>query len=195
MTPQAKFAIDLLNKKNDTEKYSGYYVELGAFHSFNGSNTYHLEKDYGWKGVAFDVVKEFVDEYNENRDNPCLLHDALTFDYLSYFKENNYPQQIDFLQVDVDAGYNEEGDPVGNAAQTLLALIALPLNTYRFSVITFEHDALMYYQNIDVREAQRVLLSSLGYKLVVRNNYEDWWVDPKVIPLSIFREHIHASVL
>lgn len=195
MTPQAKFVIDLLNKKHDTEKYEGYYVELGAFHSFNGSNTYHLEKDYNWKGVAFDVVPEFVEEYNANRTNACILHDALTFDYLTFFKENNYPQQIDFLQVDVDAGYNSMGDPVGNPAQTLLALIALPLNTYRFSVITFEHDALMYYQNIDMREAQRVLLTALGYKLVVRNNYEDWWVDPKVIPLEVFREHISASVL
>lgn len=195
MTPEAKFVIDLLNKKNNTDKYSGYYVELGAFHSLNGNNTYHLEKDYGWKGVAFDVVPEFVEEYNSNRDNPCILHDALTFDYLTYFKENNYPTQIDFLQVDVDAGYNDLGDPVGNPAQTFLALIALPLNTYRFSVITFEHDALMYHQNIDMREAQRVLLTSLGYKLVVRSNYEDWWVDPKVIPLSVFRDFIRADVL
>jgi hypothetical protein len=124
-----------------------------------------------------------------------VLHDALTFDYLSYFKDHNFPKQIDFLQVDVDAGYNESGDPVGNAAQTLLALIALPLNIYRFSVITFEHDALMYHQNISVREAQRVILTALGYKLVVRNNYEDWWVDPQVIPLSVFRDHIKAEVL
>lgn len=195
MTEQARFVIDLLNKKNNTNDYSGYYVELGAFHSFNGSNSYHLEKEYGWKGMALDVIPDFVDEYNSNRDNPCILHDALTFDYLSYFKENNFPKQIDFLQVDVDAGYNELCEPVGHPAQTLLALLALPLNTYRFSIITFEHDALMYHQNIEVREAQRTILTSLGYKLVVRNNYEDWWVDPNIIPLSVFRDFIRADVL
>lgn len=195
MTEQARFVIELLNKKNKTSNYSGYYVELGAFHSFNGSNTYHLEKEYNWKGVAFDVIPNFVKEYNENRVNSCILHDALTFDYTTYFKENNFPRQIDFLQVDVDAGYDEKGDPVGNAAQTLLALLAIPLNTYRFSIITFEHDALMYHENINVREAQRVILTALNYKLVVRNTYEDWWVDPEVIPLSIFRDFISANVL
>jgi hypothetical protein len=46
MTEQANFVISLLNKVNNTETYAGCYVELGAFHSFNGSNTYHLEKDY-----------------------------------------------------------------------------------------------------------------------------------------------------
>jgi hypothetical protein len=148
MTDQARFVIDLFNKKNNTTTYSGYYVELGAYHSFNGSNTYHLEKEHAWKGVALDVIQTFVDEYNSNRDNPCILHDALTFDYRSYFEQNNFPQQIDFLQVDVDAGYDEMCEPVGHPAQTLLALLALPLNTYRFSVITFEHDALMYHQNI-----------------------------------------------
>jgi hypothetical protein len=76
--------------------------------------------------------------------------------------------------VDVDAGYDSLGNPVAHPAQTLLALLALPLNTYRFSVITFEHDALMYHENINMREAQRVILTALGYKLVVRNNYEDW---------------------
>jgi hypothetical protein len=50
---QELFVIDVLEQKKH-----GYYVELGAFNSKLGSNTYHLEKDYLWEGVSFEVVDE-----------------------------------------------------------------------------------------------------------------------------------------
>jgi hypothetical protein len=195
MERQTEFVINILNKNYNTSYYSGYYVELGSRHYLEGNNTYVLEKEYNWKGVGFDIIPEFVEEYNKKRNNPCMLHNALTFDYLKYFKENNFPKQIDFLQVDVDSGYDEKGNPIGNAAETLLGLISLPLSEYRFSIITFEHDANMHHPNIQVREAQRVILSALGYKLVFRDHFEDWWVDPNIIPISVFREFMHAPVL
>jgi hypothetical protein len=45
---QENFVLSLLNEKRE-----GYYVELGASHSTNGSNTYRLETEYDWKGVSF----------------------------------------------------------------------------------------------------------------------------------------------
>jgi len=189
-TREEEFVINMLNGKRD-----GYYVELGAFHSKNGNNTYTLEKEYGWKGVAFDIVDHSVKEYNENRSNPCLLEDATTFDYRKYFEENNFPKQIDFLQVDVDSGYDREGNSVVSPYQSLWALLNVPLTTYRFSVITFEHDAIIEYKNIPMRDAQREILHSLGYKMVGRSTHEDWWVDPKVIPYNHFKNYWHVSVL
>ena len=62
-------------------------------------------------------------------------------DLIKYFKENNYPEQIDFLQVDIDAGYTPEGRPKGSPYYSLHGLLAIPLNLYRFTLITFEHDA------------------------------------------------------
>lgn len=184
---QEQFVLDLLKYKKE-----GYYVEVGAHHSKIISNTYYLETDYNWKGLSLEIEEERRKEFNDNRKNPCL-GDALDFNYLSYFEENNFPKQIDYLSVDIDAGYTEKGDALGNPYLTLHGLISVPLNKYRYSIITFEHDAQIVYNNKGMREAQREILSSLGYKLVVRDWHEDWWVDPNTIPYLDYREKFRMS--
>ena len=183
LTNQEDFILKLLDYKRE-----GYYVELGAFHSKNGSNTYMLEKEYDWKGVSFEIETDRRTEFNENRSNPCMGN-ALDFNYISYFEEKGFPKQIDYLQLDIDAGYDTNGRPVGNHYLTLHGLLAVPLNTYRFTIIMFEHDANMYWRNIAMRDAQREILDSLGYSLVVRTESEDWWVDPKAISLIDYRQY------
>ena len=177
---QENFTLDLLK-----EKTNGYYVELGAFHSKECSNTYYLENDYDWTGVSFEVMEDRLKEFNDNRKNPCY-GDALTFDYRKYFEENNFPKQIDFLQVDIDNGGNEYNTQYAG----LRALIALPLNVYRFNVITFEHDTNMYFKNSTIRDIQREILDSLGYVLVVRDIHEDWWVDGTKFHIDEYRKYL-----
>jgi len=183
ISAQEEFVLDLLENKK-----GGYYVELGAFHSKNGSNTNKLENEFEWKGVSFEIKDELRKEFNENRSNPCM-GDALDFNYISYFEENLFPKQIDYLQVDIDSGYRLDGRPDGSAYTSLHGLLAVPLNSYRFTVITFEHDANMYWRNIAMRDVQREILDSLGYSIVVRTESEDWWVDPNVIDLESYRKH------
>ena len=171
---QDQFAIDMLNGKRD-----GFYLEIGAYHSSNISNTHMLEKEYGWSGVSFEIEPDRVEEFNLNRSNKCYLADATTFDYESLLDRLNAPKQIDYLQVDIEP-----------ATSSLQALLALPLEKYRFSTITFEHD--LYADptnNMDVKNKQKEVLSGLGYKLVRENvtepfhglPFEDWWIDPRVI--------------
>jgi hypothetical protein len=186
---QEKFVIEIFNGKKD-----GVYVELGAFDSKLGSNTFYLESDYDWSGVSFEVSEDRKLEFQTNRKNPCF-GDALEFNYISYFENNNFPKQIDYLQVDIDGGYQEDGRPFGNHYLSLLGLISLPLTQYRFSIITFEHDANMYFRNSAMRDAQREILDSLGYALVVREKHEDWWVDPAVFPINDFRKYLRWETL
>jgi hypothetical protein len=190
ISDQEHFVLELLNKKE-----KGYYVELGAAHSVKGSNTYRLETEFGWNGVSFEIVPELHKEVSENRKNPCILGDATKFDYIKYFEENSFPNQIDYLQVDIDAGYQINGRPAGNHYTSLHGLIAVPLNKYRFTVITFEHDANMYWRNTAMRDAQREILDSLGYSLVVRQMHEDWWVDPEVVDLERYRKYFRWDTL
>ena len=183
ISAQEEFVLDLLENKK-----GGHYVELGAFHSKNGSNTNKLENEFDWKGVSFEIKEDLRKEFNDNRSNPCM-GDALDFNYISYFEENLFPKQIDYLQVDRDSGYKPDGRPDGSAYTSLHGLLAVPLNSYRFTVITFEHDANMYWRNIGMRDVQREILDSLGYSLVVRTESEDWWVDSSVIDLASYRKH------
>jgi hypothetical protein len=184
ITDQERFIIDILNKKKN-----GHYVELGAAHYSNGNNTWQLEQEYDWSGVSFEIIDSMKDEFNLNRKNPCF-GDALNFNYVDYFEKNNFPKQIDYLQVDIDAGYDLYGRPVGNNHWTLQGLIAIPLNLYRFTLITFEHDANMYWRNTSIRDAQREILDSFGYSLVQRSFHEDWWVDSKVIHHGEYRDYL-----
>lgn len=183
ISAQEEFVLEILENKK-----GGHYVELGAFHSKNGSNTNKLENEFGWKGVSFEIKEDLRKEFNENRSNPCM-GDALDFNYISYFEENLFPKQIDYLQVDIDSGYRLDGRPDGSAYTSLHGLLAVPLNSYRFTVITFEHDANMYWRNVAMRDVQREILDSLGYSIVVRTESEDWWVDPNVIDLESYRKH------
>lgn len=171
------------NKKN------GFYVEIGGSHSSENSSTYNLETHYDWQGFAIEIVPELQKEYSENRKNPCVLGDAMKFNYLKHFDENNFPKQINFLSVNIDPGYNDKtGRMAGNPAQSLLGLIALPLNIYRFTTIIFEHDSLQHYKNESIRDAQREILDALGYSLVFRGWAEDFWVDPNIIPYSEYKK-------
>jgi hypothetical protein len=170
---QESFVLNCLN-----EKTNGFYIEIGSNDPFAWNNTYLLETKYGWSGVAFEIQQSLVDSYNNNRKNKCIQADATKFDYLNYFKENNVPQRIDYLQLDIEP-----------ASQTLAAMYALPFNEYRFSVITFEHDLYADKNNLLIKSESAEFLKRNGYRLAVENVndgieeriFEDWWIDPVVV--------------
>ena len=172
---QDMFVLSILDGKKN-----GTYVEIGGDHGVIISNTYLLETEFDWKGVSFEIDQSKVEGYNSIRDNKCICADAIQFDYKKFFKENNYPKQIDYLQVDIEPAW-----------QTLNALKALPLDEYRFSVITYETD--LYKDGPDAGEEAMEILLSHGYELVVRNvanqnnPYEDWYVDPTVVDPEIVK--------
>jgi hypothetical protein len=180
------FVLNLLDNKT-----GGYYVELGAFHSTIGSETNRLERDHAWNGVSFEIVPELHAEFISNRKNPCILGDARTFDYVSYFKENNFPKQIDFLQVDIDAGYEPSTGRAIDPYCSLQGLMAIPWNHYRFSVITFEHDFAMNIHAAAQRDAVREIMLGYDYFLAGRLPHEDWWFDPSAIEFNHAQKYFH----
>lgn len=181
---QDMFVLTMLNGKKN-----GTYLEIGAFDPIFISNTYLLEKDFGWTGVSIDIEPPVEKLFHEKRKSTFLLSDALAIDYRDLFQKNNLPKQIDYLSIDIEP-----------KTQTLECLKKLPLDTYRFSVITYETD---YYDSEEgrdvaerVRNESRELLLSHGYELVVGNIantgphdvFEDWYVDPKIIDTKIIAQ-------
>ena len=174
---QDMFVLTMLQGKKN-----GVYVEIGADQPRVISNTYLLESEFNWTGVSFELDSDKVDYFNTIRENKCLAEDATDFDYDLFFNEKDYPEQIDYLQLDIDP-----------AEGTLKALRKLPLEEYRFSVITYETD--VYSAGADIQDEQIHILESQGYQLVVKNvkcegnPYEDWWVDPAVVPEYIWKPY------
>jgi len=162
--------------KLNRDKREGYYVEIGAGHYQNGNNTYVLEKEYGWKGVSIDNSEKLVEIFNQNRSNPCILGDGTTFDWDTYFKENNFPETIDFLSIDIDS--------ITHKYANLLALLNLPITRKRFNVIAIEHAAGIHYELEECQKLQRSILVNLGYSLVVRGHTDDIWTNETMDSLN-----------
>ena len=174
---QDMFVLSMLNGKRN-----GVYVEIGADQPRVISNSYLLEKDFDWVGVSFELDGDKVIYFNSIRRNKCLCEDATTYDYKFLFEDRNFPKQIDYLQLDIDP-----------AEGTLAALKALPLDDYRFSVITYETD--VYSSGADIQDEQIEILESHGYQLVAKNvkcegnPYEDWWIDPAIVSENVWKPY------
>jgi hypothetical protein len=201
---------------------NGTFLEIGGYHPVNYSNTYLLEKHFDWAGTSIDIIdsgqKAWQEFYNNIKDvswpscptsikdlpihiqqelqethnhdrhvhpnswpiaRPCtsfICADAVDYDYLAL------PRRFDYLQIDIDP-------PTGN-----LNVLKKIVNTHRFSVVTFEHDA---WRNTDetkqVMHESRKIFQQNGYELVVNNVtsgnsnfvFEDWYVDPTVVPKHV----------
>jgi hypothetical protein len=71
---------------------------------------------------------------------------------------------------------------------------SIPFDLYRFAVITYEHDH--YTDSTSTfREKSRKYLQELGYVMVVgdisadkNSSYEDWWVHPELVDVSILSQ-------
>jgi hypothetical protein len=55
------------------KRTGGYFVDVGAGDGRTHSNTYVLEKDYGWTGVLIDANPAYVGPLKEYRRSPSVL--------------------------------------------------------------------------------------------------------------------------
>lgn len=181
---QDMFVLTMLDGKRN-----GTYLEIGAFSPTFISNTCLLDKKFGWNGISIDINPQTQSQFIGTRNCQFVLQDALTIDYKSLLKGSNMPNQIDYLQIDIEPQSN-----------TLSCLKLLPLNDYRFSVITYETDfydpSVTREESLKNREESRQILLSHGYEMVVGNicnvstndPFEDWYVDPTVIPSELIQK-------
>ncbi len=169
-------------------KRNGHYLEIGGHVPISNNNTYMLCKEFGWSGNTVEYDPSHFPHWLASRpDSNLTIADALKLDYENAMLQWFGPSvsRIDYLQLDIDPSFN-----------TLCVLKKLPLEKYRFSVITFETD--VYAGDVRARDESRAILSSLGYELVARDvcvyfgpagpdpiPFEDWWVDPLAIDAAM----------
>lgn len=159
----------------DNNSLKNHYVEVGAGWPIKINNTYLLEHTHKWHGLSIDFDQKMVEDFNKVRKNECLFMDATKIDYTELFISSLIPNEIDYLSLDIDPAY-----------QTLLVLALMPFETYKFKIITFEHDS--YRNGSLIKVVARLLLRKYGYLCVYKNvnaigfgNYEDWWIHPEYI--------------
>jgi len=167
---QDQFATNILDFKKN-----GYCVDIGSCHSIISNNTYYFQS-LNWKSITVEIQSIYNESYASRRNGIHLNANALEVDYKKIFEDYKFPKNIDYLSLDIDA-------------LSIDVLKILPLDNYRFKVITLEHDGYLYGDKY--RSEQRSILSSYGYLLLCSNVYveqpgyegkeypfEDWWIDP-----------------
>ena len=157
---QSQFCQDLwvdnvLNKKNN-----GYFIDLGCYEYKNINNSYFLEKERNWKGLAVEIEERFKNEWIENRPNTIFLNeDATKIDYEMVLEKNNFPKEIDYLSIDLEP-----------ALISIQALYKIINTNYIFRTISFETD---YYRDQSTRDDSRELFKQRGYIFVKEINTQD----------------------
>ena len=135
--------------------------------------------------VEYD--SSFESLYKIHRPNSIYeISDARTVDYRGILDDNNFPTNMDYLQIDLDVDNKSTLD-------TLLLLNNTVFDKYKFATITFEHD--IYTGNyFDTQAKSRQILKDRGYVLAFPNvsvfwlgsykPFEDWYVHPDLVDME-----------
>lgn len=156
---QDQFVYDLLGP-------NGTFLDIGASHPTEMSNTYGLEL-MGWRGICVEIEHSLCELLRQHRVPITKIEeaDATKISYIGL-------TDMDYLSLDVDE-------------RTLEVLRRLPLNSARFKVITIEHDRWRRPQ--EYKDAIYSILTGHGYVRVKEDAYatkgypmEDWFVAPEL---------------
>jgi beta-1,4-mannosyl-glycoprotein beta-1,4-N-acetylglucosaminyltransferase len=168
---QDLFILTALNGKRN-----GLYLEIGAQEPFYQNNTALLETEFNWDGISIEIKENLCKMFSEQRKNKIICADATQVDYLNILNEFDKGTVFDYLQLDCEP-----------SEVTYQILLKIPFETYKFAIITYEHDHYVDLTN-SYRTKSREYLESKGYKLLVSNvspnecsSFEDWWYHPDLL--------------
>jgi len=159
------FAFGMNNFKKD-----GTFVDIGCAMPRDCNNTYFLEL-MGWTGLSFDI-KDFSNLWNKHRKDKFIHCNCETFNFKELFDQTFTSNTIDYLSFDVDQASNA-------------VLPKLPFDSYKFNVITIEHD--MFTGTSEYKQFQHTFLKEKNYYCLAENicvnnvthtrlPFEDWWI-------------------
>lgn len=179
----------------------GYFVEFGATDGIELSNSYVLEKHFGWSGIVAEPAKRWHKDLTANRhchiETDCVWKESnatLTFNEAD---EDGYATIDSFSSKDVHSARRKKGRKYEVKTISLLDLLEkyrapreisyLSIDTegseydilshfdfekYSFRVITCEHNFT------PSRERIHSLLTGHGYVRVLEefSSFDDWYV-------------------
>jgi len=201
---KAQFRQDLFALAESKIKSKGYFVEFGATNGVDLSNTYLLEKEFGWRGILAEPARIWHDDLVENRD--CIIEkrcvwsntgsrlafrevdnpDLSTVEILascdSYAGIRKYGRTYEVETISLADLLDEYDAPktidylsVDTEGAESEILSNFDFDRYDFGVITCEHNFS------PVRNSIYELLLSKGYvrKFPELSQYDDWFVRAK----------------
>lgn len=171
-----------------TKKRDGTFLEIGSNEPIYCNNTFLLENEFNWKGIMVEYNSMFYDSYKRLRPNSIhMISDARSVNYREILDNNEFPVNMDYLQIDLDVNNKSTLD-------VLLLLDNTVFDKYKFATITFEHD-IYTGDYFNTREISRKLFADRGYVLLFPDvsvffegrycEFEDWYVHPDLVDATI----------
>ena len=177
-------------------KRNGRFVDLGAGHPRNGSNSFVLERSLGWSGVLADIETRSQLEAERSPSNR-IFGNAIAEDVQAAILDIAQDGWIDFLSLDLEP-----------PELSLLCLASLPLDGVRFGLICCEHD--LYRRSRSIKSAMEGIFIARGYEKVADNvkmvatskdiengfkfvSVEDWWAHPSFVNVDEARENARSA--
>jgi FkbM family methyltransferase len=198
-TGQDLFVLEQLNFKK-----GGYFVEFGATNGIDISNTYLLEKEFGWHGILAEPAKYWHSFLKKNRNcnietncvwkssNDTILFRETNAPELStvnlYYNKDSHKNNrrigkiynVDTISLnDLLAKYNAPKKidylSIDTEGSEFEILSKLNFSKYSFKIITCEHN----FNNS--RNKIFNLLTINGYKRIYENlsRQDDWYINLK----------------
>ena len=182
---------DIFVRKLTKNKKNGYFLEIGSNDPIYTNNTYILETENNYKGIMVEYDISFITSYKIHRPKSIhIINDAQKVNYRQILDYNNFPIEMDYLQIDLD---------VNN--RSTLNVLELLNNTvfdkYKFATVTFEHD-IYTGDYFNTRQISREIFKDRGYILLFpdvslfwENKYcqfEDWYIHKDLVDIDIINK-------
>jgi FkbM family methyltransferase len=177
-------------------KKNGYFVEVGASDPINLSNTYMLEKSFGWKGLLIEPNPTLAKKIREIRTSPVLevlIDSSNGYDDLILATESEFSTTAKQLENSSHHLFKASGRSITIRTSTLtdaliesnvpfsfdylsidieggelIALLSLDFSKFKPRVITIEHN---FRKD---RDAIQNHLNKIGYIRDVSTSENEW---------------------
>lgn len=195
----SQLGADLVCASLSNFKENGFFVEFGATDGLTISNTFLLEKHYGWKGILVEPNRAFHPALKLNRncvlDFRCVwIRDGDEVDFvdvgelstLQAYKNNDVlgslresDDSFSARTVTLNTLLAEHGAPkfidylsIDTEGSELDLLLAFDFNEYSFGFVSIEHNFG------ELRTPLHALMTSKGYSRILyeESNWDDWYV-------------------
>ena len=178
-------------------KRNGFFVEFGSTNGFDLSNSYLLEKDFGWKGILCEPASVWKEDLKKNRNSildfrcvwktsgktlDLIVPSKPEFSKISILKNQkslNVDQSEKVETVSLNDLLNTYNAPknidylsIDTEGSEYEILEAFDFSKYRISIITCEHNFSKK------REKIFKLLNKNGYQRVFQglSRWDDWYI-------------------
>lgn len=172
---QDEFIINYFKGKRE-----GVFVDIGAHDGITLSNTYVLEKEYGWSGICIEPMPHQFKNLSECRDAKlynCAIYDTNGIEKFTMLDYDGYPDMLSGITKDMSIVHMghviSEGSRMG-AKTKIIDVQTRILNEILEEGGVYEIDFL----SVDVEGAELKILKSLDYdkfhvKVIIYENGEN----------------------